>query len=76
MRTFFFFLLATLQALTSLTGALNSDNYGTVLANFGLSPGAGAEFLARGDNVAAFLAAIQAEADANLRASQQGERKE
>jgi hypothetical protein len=61
--------------LTSLSGALNSDSYGSILANFGLSPGAGADFFARGDNVAAFLAAIQAQADAHLRASQ-GEHKE
>jgi hypothetical protein len=50
-------------SLRALTGALMSDNYNAVLANFGLDPAAGAEALARGDTVLAFLQALQQKAD-------------
>ncbi len=50
--------------MSSLSSALSTENYGSVMANFGLDPAAGAAALARGDNVAAFLAAVQAQADA------------
>ena len=49
------------SALRTLTGALVSSNYNTIIANFGLDPSAGAEALARGDPVRAFLLALQAQ---------------
>jgi len=52
------------QALSSLSSALTTENYNSIFANFGLDPSAGAAELARGDNVAAFIAAVQAQADA------------
>lgn len=48
------------QAVGRLSGALQSDNYNAVMANFGLDPSAGSEALARGQNVSAFLDSIQA----------------
>ena len=39
------------QALGALTGALQTDNFNAVFANFGLDPAAGAESLARGNGV-------------------------
>jgi 26S proteasome regulatory subunit N13 len=51
------------QSLRSLTGALLSDNYNAVLANFGLNPADGSEALLQGDPVRAFLLALQAQAD-------------
>ena len=48
------------QAVGRLSGALQSDNYNAVMANFGLDPTAGSEALARGQNVSAFLDSIQA----------------
>jgi len=53
------------QALGSLSSALQSENYNSVVANFGLNPAAGAEAMARGDNIEAFVNAVQAQADAN-----------
>jgi hypothetical protein len=57
------------QALRSLTGALSTDNFETIFANFGLDPAAGADLMARGDAVGAFLAALQAKADADVAAA-------
>jgi hypothetical protein len=54
----------TTEAMSSLSSALSTENYGSVIANFGLDAAAGAAALARGDNVGAFLAAVQAQADA------------
>jgi len=48
------------QALGSLSGALQSDNYNSVLGNFGLDPAAGSEHMMRGDSISAFLEAVQA----------------
>lgn len=49
------------QALGSLSAALNSDNYNSVLANLGgLDPSPGMQHLMQGDGVAAFLASLQA----------------
>lgn len=50
------------QTLGSLSHALNTENMQSVFANFGLRPTDGADALARGDGIAAFLDAIQAEA--------------
>lgn len=49
------------QALSALTGALQTDNLNAVFANFGLDPAAGAEALQRGNGVQAMLDAIQAQ---------------
>lgn len=46
------------QSVRSLTRALHSANYNTILSNFDLNPSAGAGQLAQGDAVGAFLAAI------------------
>jgi hypothetical protein len=51
------------QTLTSLSSALQSDSYGSILANFSLDAAAGAEHLNRGDNVGAFLASVQDQAN-------------
>eukprot|EP00753_Platysulcus_tardus_P004032 PLAT12516.17.p1 GENE.PLAT12516.17~~PLAT12516.17.p1 ORF type:complete len:398 (-),score=176.68 PLAT12516.17:76-1212(-) len=48
------------QAVDQLTGALQSENFNSILSNFGLDPMAGAEHMAAGDGVMAFLAALQA----------------
>ena len=48
------------SAFASLTAALQSDNFNSVLANFGLDPAHGAEHLARGDTIGAFLASLYA----------------
>ena len=48
------------SAYASLTAALQSDNFNSVLANFGLDPAHGAEQLARGDCIGAFLASLYA----------------
>ena len=53
------------QTLASLTSALQSENYNSIFANFGLDPAAGAEALARGNGVEAFLAALEAQAGAS-----------
>jgi len=46
------------SALAHLSSSLHSDNYNSVLANLGLSPGAGAQALMRGENTEAFLLAV------------------
>ncbi|TYZ62735.1 hypothetical protein PybrP1_003925, partial [[Pythium] brassicae (nom. inval.)] len=51
------------QGVVSLVSALQTGNYNAVITNFGLDPTAGAEKLAFGDVVGAFLAAIQKWAD-------------
>ncbi|DBA03106.1 TPA: hypothetical protein N0F65_003353 [Lagenidium giganteum] len=51
------------QSIGSLVGALQSGNFNSVMTNFGLDPAAGADKLAFGDSVGAFLAAIQRWAD-------------
>lgn len=51
------------QAVGRLSAALQSDSYNAVVANFGLDPSAGAESLARGQNVSAFLDSVQASAE-------------
>ena len=61
------------STLRTLTSALMSDNYNTVMANFGLEPTAGSEALAQGNPVLA-LQAIQAQADSNP-AAQTGPKK-
>ena len=63
------------QALASLSSALSTENYNSIFANFGLDPNAGAEEMSRGDNVAAFIAAVQAQADA-LNADKEADGKE
>ena len=50
------------QTLASLTSALQSENYNSIFANFGLDPAAGAEALAQGNGVEAFVAALNAQA--------------
>lgn len=47
------------QALDSLSEALHSDSYNSVLANLGLNPASGGDQLAQGDNMGAFLSAVQ-----------------
>ena len=49
------------QALSALTGALQTDNLNAVFANFGLDPADGASALQRGNGVQAMLDAIQAQ---------------
>merc|ERR1712146_498998 len=49
------------DAMRSLSRALNPENYASVMANFGLDPGAGSELLVRGEAVQAFLAALAAQ---------------
>lgn len=51
------------QALDSLTGALNTENFNSIFANFGLDPAAGADEAARGDSTGAFVRAVQQRAD-------------
>jgi len=51
------------QTLTSLSSALQSDSYGSILANFNLNAAAGADSLNQGDNVGAFLSSVQDQAD-------------
>lgn len=46
------------DAMRSLSRALNPENYASVMANFGLDPGAGGDLIARGEAVQAFLAAF------------------
>ena len=48
------------QALSALSAALGTENYETVFANFDLDPADGADELAHGDAVGAFLAALRA----------------
>jgi len=60
------------QALGSLTGALQTENFNTVFANFNLDPADGQEAVVRGDGVGAFVAALQAAAE-RKRAQQEGD---
>ena len=53
------------QSLRSLTNALLSNNYNAVLANFGLDAAAGADAMAQGNPVLAFIQALQEQADRN-----------
>lgn len=48
------------QALSGLSSALGTENYETIFANFDLDPADGADELAHGDAVGAFLAALRA----------------
>jgi len=48
------------QALDSLSKALQSENLEAILAGFDLDPSAGADALAHGDGIGAFIAAILA----------------
>ena len=57
------------QSLAALSAALQSENFNTVFANFGLDPRDGATSLNSGDGIGAFLQAVQARAD---RAKNQG----
>ena len=52
------------QAMRALTGALHSDSFNMIMANFRLDPRAGMAALAAGDPVEAFLRAVQAAVDA------------
>ena len=56
-------LRATLHAPRALTGALHSDSFNMILANFRLDPREGRAALAAGDPVEAFLHAVQAAVD-------------
>ena len=49
-------------ALATLSAALQTNNFNSVFANFGLDPADGAEHMARGDGIAAFLHALEARA--------------
>ncbi len=51
------------QAMHALSQALVSDNFNSVMANFGLDQADGAAQLQLGDPIGAFLAALQAKAD-------------
>ena len=59
------------NALGSLTSALQTNNFNTVFANFGLDPMDGAEQMARGDGVGAFVRALEARARRNSECSVQ-----
>jgi hypothetical protein len=48
------------SSLSSLTGALQTDNFNSIMSNFGLDPSRGMEALAAGNNVEAFLQALLA----------------
>ena len=51
------------QALVALSSALQSNNFNTIMASFQLNPSVGANEMARGDGIGAFLAAIQKQQD-------------
>jgi 26S proteasome regulatory subunit N13 len=57
------------QSLGALSSALQSDNFNSVMANFGIDPSPGMPQMVRGDGVGAFLAAVQADADRTNAAS-------
>jgi 26S proteasome regulatory subunit N13 len=48
------------STLASLTGALQTDNFNSIMSNFGLDASRGMEALAAGNNVEAFLQALLA----------------
>jgi hypothetical protein len=58
------------QAMDALAGALQSENYATVMSNLGLDPSAGMAHIMRGDAIGAFLAAAAARGE-QFRAQQQ-----
>mmetsp|Transcript_31914 Transcript_31914/g.73739 ORF Transcript_31914/g.73739 Transcript_31914/m.73739 type:complete len:166 (+) Transcript_31914:77-574(+) len=60
------------QTLASLTNALQTENYNSIFANFSLDTSAGAAALAQGNNVEAFLQAIEAQARAAADAAGEG----
>jgi hypothetical protein len=60
------------QALGSLTGALQGENFNTVFANFELDPADGQDAVVQGDGVGAFVAALQAAADRRKAQEEQG----
>lgn len=60
------------QTLASLTAALQTENYNSIFANFSLDTSAGAAALAQGNNVEAFLQAIEAQARAAADAAGEG----
>ena len=60
--------------LGALSAALQSENFNTVFANFGLDPRDGAAALNLGDGIGAFLQAVQARADRGK--SQDGDKME
>lgn len=62
------------QSLGALSAALQSENFNTVFANFGLDPRDGAAALNLGDGIGAFLQAVQARADRGK--SQDGDKME
>ena len=64
------------STLRTLTSALLSDNYNTVMANFGLDPASGSDALAQGNPILAFLQAIQAQADSTQGSASNGASKE
>jgi hypothetical protein len=59
------------QALDALAGALQSENYSTVMSNLGLDPSAGMPHLMRGDAIGAFLAAAAARGEQTRQQQQQ-----
>lgn len=58
--------------VAALGGALSTDNYQSVFANFGLNPADGADEMARGDGPGAFLSALQALVDRERAARSDG----
>ena len=57
------------RAMHVLSSALQSDNFNTIMANFNLDTKAGADALAAGDGIGAFLQALQVDADGGEAAS-------
>jgi|TARA_B110000208_G_C11560849_1_gene355296 hypothetical protein len=51
------------STLRTLSSALMSDNVNSIFANFGLNAADGGEEMARGNPIAAFLLALQAQTD-------------
>lgn len=60
------------QAMSSVSGAMDSANAASVFANFGLRPADGSEALVRGDGSAALVHAVQARADRERAAAATG----
>ena len=60
------------QAMSSVSGAMDSANAASVFANFGLRPADGAEALVRGDGSAALVHAVQARVDRERAAAAAG----
>ena len=55
------------QSLTTLSSALQSDNFNNVMMNFNIDPAPGMQHLLRNDAIGAFIAALQATVDAQNR---------